>query len=70
MGVIIILSCLLLAIFSTRKNKLFSVCLLGTFGFEIGLSRTLSENHTTVHGFAFDAFLHTWQIKINAFSAV
>ena len=47
MGVIILLSCLLLAIFSTRKNKLFSVCLLGTTGFEIGLSLTLSENHTT-----------------------
>ena len=47
MGVIILLSCLLLAIFSTRKIKLFSVCLLGTTGFEIGFSRSLSENHTT-----------------------
>ena len=69
-GVTILLNCLLLAIFSTKKNKLLSVCLLGTTGFLFGFFRTPSENHTTVQRFAFDAFLHICQIKIIAFSAV
>ena len=72
MGFIIIVSCLLLAIFSIRKYKLFFCFLyvyLGQLGLKWVLSHT-SENHTTRPLSVDLPAIHILQIKIVTFSLV